>query len=98
MKLKSVKCILFQHLYSFMAGDSGPPVWPALTYLTADCNYGGRVSDDDNDDDDGNHNNDDHRYAKIRPRTRPQLPEPGEPRLVTSKSQDMWAAPAARWV
>ena len=25
------------------------------------------------------------------------MPEPGEPRLVTSKSQDMWAAPASRY-
>ena len=41
-------------------------------------------------------NGDDDRYAKIRPRTRPgQLQEPGE-RMVTSKSQDMWAAPASR--
>ena len=45
-----------QHLYSFLAGDSGPPVWPALTYLTADCNYGGRVSD--NDDYNGDDNDD----------------------------------------
>ena len=52
--------ILFQHLYSFLAGDSGPPVWPALTYLTADCNYGGRVSDNDNADDyNDNDDNDD---------------------------------------
>ena len=33
-----------KHLHSFLAG--GQPVdWRALTYLTADCNYGGRVTD-----------------------------------------------------
>ena len=53
----------------------------------------GYVSDDDSS---SGSNGDDDRYAKIRPRTRPgQLQEPGE-RMVTSKSQDMWAAPASR--
>ena len=33
-----------KHLHSFMS-PGGPPVWPALTYITADCNYGGRVTD-----------------------------------------------------
>ena len=53
----------------------------------------GYVSDDESS---SGSNGDDDRYAKIRPRTRPgQLQEPGE-RMVTSKSQDMWAAPASR--
>ena len=33
-----------KHLHSFLAGGQ-PPDWHALTYLTADCNYGGRVTD-----------------------------------------------------
>ena len=33
-----------KHLYSFLAGGQ-PPAWEALSYLTADCNYGGRVTD-----------------------------------------------------
>ena len=42
-----------------MSGHSGSPVWPALTYLTADCNYGGRVSNNYNyyDDDSNDDNN-----------------------------------------
>lgn len=33
-----------KHLHSFLATGAAP-AWPALTYLTADCNYGGRVTD-----------------------------------------------------
>ena len=64
-------------------------------YAALNIQRSSRHGYDDSDDDDHSDNDDD-RYAKIRPRTRPQMPEPGEPRLVTSKSQDMWAAPATR--
>ena len=33
-----------KHLHSFLVTGAAP-AWPALTYLTADCNYGGRVTD-----------------------------------------------------
>ena len=33
-----------KHLFSFLSSGQ-PPSWPALTYLTADCNYGGRITD-----------------------------------------------------
>ena len=33
-----------KHLHTFLATGSTPD-WAALTYLTADCNYGGRITD-----------------------------------------------------
>ena len=33
-----------RHLHTFLASGD-PPDWAALSYLTADCNYGGRITD-----------------------------------------------------